>query len=270
LGLFLALAASPAAAQTQPAASDTIVVKTGDKSDPDARVGSYNQPVWTTRRPFTTTRAYVIPAGTIETEFWVRHRTFKEMDETETLYQEEIEVGLPGRIQLDFYLNQQKKPEKKVDHEGYQLELRYAFADWGVLPLNPTIYLEYHPRKDKPEKAEARLLLSDDMAHGWHYAVNVGYEVELWGEEKEREMLATAAFHTNALSRSVSLGAEVRRDWVDVEENRGHFGTQTLVGPSVQWRPTTAIHFDFTPLFGLEDEGIENQYFAILGIELAD
>ena len=36
------------------------------------RVGSYNQPAWTTQRPFATTRTYVLPEGTCEFEQWVR------------------------------------------------------------------------------------------------------------------------------------------------------------------------------------------------------
>ena len=35
---------------------------------------------------------------------------------------------------------------EKANHEGVQIELRYALADWGVLPLNPTLYVEWVER----------------------------------------------------------------------------------------------------------------------------
>src|SRR5262245_31951550 len=46
------------------------------------RVGSYNQPAWTTQRPFANTRTYVLPAGTYEFEQWVRP-TWNRDDPTE-------------------------------------------------------------------------------------------------------------------------------------------------------------------------------------------
>src|SRR5262249_36962950 len=68
----------------------------------DQRVGTYNQPVWTTQRPFSTTRTYVLPNGTQDLEQWVRP-TWNKTGKLQTRFLEEWAVGLPCRMQLDVY-----------------------------------------------------------------------------------------------------------------------------------------------------------------------
>src|SRR5207244_12138101 len=57
-------------------------------------------------------------------------------------FTEEVELGLPYRINV--------ATETDIEHYGdetqvrsFSIEARYAFADWGKLPLNPTIFAEY-------------------------------------------------------------------------------------------------------------------------------
>src|SRR5262245_28825061 len=63
-------------------------------------MGENQQPEWTARRRFATTRIYVQPPWQVETEFgW--DGTFPRNGKPQHLLQEEIEVGLPYRFQFD-------------------------------------------------------------------------------------------------------------------------------------------------------------------------
>src|SRR5262249_32651343 len=53
------------------------------------RVGPYNQPAWTTTRPFLASRAYVIPEGQMEFEQWLRYRNRKHGDKPTYRFLEE-------------------------------------------------------------------------------------------------------------------------------------------------------------------------------------
>ncbi len=247
--------------------SDTIDIA-GSAINPDATYGTYNQPVWTTRRVFPTTRSYVIPAGNLTTELWIKAQRFRDGTPNTYLIQEEVEYGLPGRLQLDLYINQKNevRGEKRLtDHEGEQYELRWAMADWGALPLNPTWYFEYHARKNKAANGEVRLLLAETLAPNLHASANLAFEQELWGKDKERELKVTAALGSTALVSNLSLGAEVKGEWVDTTSTRGHYHPELTVGPSLQWRPTPATHIDFAPLVGVQKDAPQIEAYLIVG-----
>src|SRR6185295_2417649 len=46
--------------------------------DDSTLVGPYDQPVWTTQRPFANSRVYVLPAGQAQVEQWVRPTFFED------------------------------------------------------------------------------------------------------------------------------------------------------------------------------------------------
>jgi len=106
------------------------------------RVGPYHQPRWSTRGRFSAdTDVYVIPPGLffVDVDY---QGTIPRHGESVHLFTQEFEVGLPYRFQLAY--------ENNVEVRGGQtqvtlqtLEARYALADWGVLPLNPTLFAEY-------------------------------------------------------------------------------------------------------------------------------
>lgn len=60
-------------------------------------VGPYNQPVWTTQRPWATTRVYVLPPGQAQVEQWVR-TTYPRGAKPKFRFLEEFAIGLPGRF----------------------------------------------------------------------------------------------------------------------------------------------------------------------------
>lgn len=154
------VAASPAAGipaapeSSGDAAAPEVVARGARVLSEDDPVGVYGQPEWTTRRRFARSRVYVLPEGQWEFEQWWRG-TFDHGDGPAHLFQEEIGVGLPHRFQLDLYGNWEHE-ESTTFWSGVQPELRWAPADWGVLPLNPTLYLEYKWQHHAENVAEGR------------------------------------------------------------------------------------------------------------------
>jgi hypothetical protein len=136
-------------------------------------VGENQQPEWTTHRRFSTTRVYVAPPWQFEFEQWWKGK-FPRHGGAEHLWQSEISLGLPYRFQLDFYENIEKNPGQGLRHSGNQVEVRWAFADWGKIPLNPTLYGEWKfNAHDVPDAYEIKLLLGEEFATRWHWGFNL-------------------------------------------------------------------------------------------------
>jgi hypothetical protein len=237
------------------------------------RVGAYNQPAWTTQRPFASTRTYVLPAGTYEFEQWVRP-TWNRDDPTEWRFLEEIALGLGCRWQLDIYERWNIEPDddnkEQVNHEGVQIEARYALADWDVIPLNPTLYAEWiergGPQDDKPNKFEIKLLLSDELFHDLYYASNIVLEQEVAGE-LETEIAWSNAFGTTIIDRLLMAGIEMNLSSTTVEGARGEPETAFTIGPSIQLRPTNRTFWDVVALFGTTEESPICQMYIVWGYQ---
>src|SRR5437870_8592225 len=152
-GITAALTWIPASAQTDdPQGSNSAVrlpavIVTGTNMFHDEfPLGDNQQPEWTARRPWATTRVYVHPPWQTAIEIGWDASILREGKPTH-LFQEEIELGLPHRFQVDFENHDQNFREGEEAghwrHDSNALELGYAFADWGQLPLNPTIKGEW-------------------------------------------------------------------------------------------------------------------------------
>jgi hypothetical protein len=230
------------------------------------RIGAYGQPRWTAHRRFPTTRIYVRPEGYFELEWWIRNKVPRHGAPAETLTQFEAELGLGHRLQLDLYLD-----AEKVGHDdefklaGERIELRYALADWDVIPGNPTLYFEYHA-KDGPDAVEGKLLLGGEIAPRWHWGINGVFEREISGA-LTNEFAVTAGVSYTVLDTRLSLGAEGKLAFANTREDRGSFSTEALLGPSIQWRPLPASHIDIAPLFGLSEESPVVETFIVVGWE---
>jgi len=230
------------------------------------RIGTYGQPRWTARRLFPTTRVYVRPAGQIEFEHWSRIKIPREGDTTvENQY--EVEMGLGGRTQLDLYLVTEKTGETgELETSEQKFEVRYALADWGVIPANPTLYLEWVERSGAPDKIEGKVLLGGEMSEGWHWGSNLVLEAEVAGEREHEWGLTLGVAHT-MIDERLSLGAELEAALVDTAEDRGDFTKELEVGPSLQYRPVPAMHLDFAPLIGIGGDSRQADIFLVLGWE---
>src|ERR1051325_141985 len=182
-----------ACAATLPEVKVSAKEERGDSSPlaEERLVGDNNQPEGTTERRFATTRTYVIAPWQIEFEQWWKGK-FRRNGETSHLFQSELEIGLPYRFQFDFYENILRNETGNLRHDGNQVELRWALAEWGKIPLNPTLYGEWKFNHNAPDAYEIKLLLAEELAPRWHWGFNAFYEQEAGGG-RESELGARMA-----------------------------------------------------------------------------
>jgi len=237
----------------------------GQRPSDDDLVGPYNQPAWTTQRRFATTRAYVLPPGQIELEFWWRG-TWPEGSGPKERVQGELGVGLPYRFQLDIYQNFEDPAGGEITWDGSAVELRWALADWDKIFWNPTLYGEWKFVANGPDVYELKLLLSDDIAPRWRGGVNAIYEAQDSGDE-ETEIAISAAVSYTVTDDKFYVGVETKINRVTEGGPDGAPDMEVLLGPSFQWRPTANTHVDIVPLFGLTDDSPDAQVFVVIGID---
>ncbi|MFO1492035.1 MAG: transporter [Kiritimatiellia bacterium] len=258
--------ASTGFAASSPVELDTMTV-TPESLKEEIPVGPYLQPEWTTRRRFPTTRIYLQqPPGGMGVEQWWRGK-FYDNGDSKFRWQTEWEVGLPHRFQLDLYENLEKDVEGTTRHDNFAFELRYALADWGKLPLNPTLYGEYKVTEDGPDVAEYKILLGDELTSSVHWGLNLVYEYELGGEERTQEWQASTAISYAVNDRGWSIGAEAKAASESVKGERDD-PEQTLgIGPSLQFRPTRNTHLDMVPLIGVNDDAPDVEAYVVFGFD---
>jgi hypothetical protein len=232
-------------------------------------IGTYAQPRWTSHRRFSETRVYVIPEGMSDYEFWLIPETPKHGGPTTLSAQYEFEFGLPGRIQLDLYAVSNKTGQSgpmQFDEQKY--EVRWAFADWGKIFGNPTLYAEWKAESNAPDHIELKLLLGGQLAPRWHWGSNFVYEHEIAGARADSDEWTTGLSYS-ARDSKVGVGLESQLALIsDVTTgSRAHTGTELLLGPSVQFRPSPRSHLDIAPLFGLTNASSRSKIFVVFGWE---
>ncbi len=235
-------------------------------------VGPYSQPQWTTQRPFTTTRVYVLPPGVMQVEQWVRP-TWNRDGTMEYRFLEEYAIGLPHRFQLDIYERWNSEPNDadrhRANHEGNQIELRYALADWGVIPLNPTLYIEWVERggsQNKPNVYETKLLLGDNLGPRSFFGSNLVLEQEVAGE-RTTELTWSNALGFTVIERKLMVGLEMVYTNASVHGARGEATNAFSIGPSLQYRPTNRTFVDVVGLFGVNDDTYAERMFIVFGYQ---
>ncbi len=263
--LLSALTAAAAQAITTLPETSTTAPASGLREEQPT--GAYGNPEWTQHRRFSTTRVFIQKnPWEVGIEQWGRWRNYSDGTD-KFLFTEEIEIGLPGRIQLDLYYDWVVEGGK-ADHKDVAFELRYALADWGVLWGNPTLYGEYKlvDPQHGGDVYEFKLLLGDDFGSGWHWGVNFIYEQELSGE-KAREMAVTLGIGYTVIDEKLSVGLEAKYANETVLGSRGDAEQKVLVGPSLQFRPTTNTHIDLVGLAGVTKDAPDFEGWLIFGID---
>ncbi|MCA8964659.1 MAG: hypothetical protein H6838_07685 [Planctomycetes bacterium] len=231
------------------------------------RIGSYQQPEWTSHRRFAETRVYVRPEGTAEFEYWLIPETSKDGGSTETKTQYEFEFGLPNRFQIDLYLvAHQDGNEGAMAIDEQKFEIRHALADWDEIWGNPTIYLEWAAINNAPDHVEGKLLFGGEAGESWHWGANLVFEHETGGLQ-ENGYEITGGLSKTLVDQRFSVGAEVKAAWIDDKTDRGDFATEVLIGPSFQFRPVPNAHIDVAPLFGVTDDSPEAKLTLLFGWE---
>lgn len=208
----------------------------------DQKVGPYRQPEWTETRHFPGTRVFVAPPSATF-EWWLENKTPFDGGEMRWRSMWEMSFGLGHRLQLDFYLRTEQFGEKPAYLESERVELRYAFADWGKIPGNPTLYLEWIRQETGPMRGEVKLLFGGDLTDRLYWGFNLFFERDLYGAAQGQEYGLNAGISYALLERTLSLGAEVQ---VELEDAKRHHGDpdsiEVLLGPSVVWHPVKHAH----------------------------
>jgi len=268
-----AIAVLPAWADEAPTPLPATIVQgvgTSPRTEPVAEaapVGPYNQPEWTTARRFPTTRVYLQQTPwDVGVEQWVKAQ-YPRGEAPNYLFEEEVELGLPGRLQADIYENWICDRTGKVYHDSVSTEMRWALADWGKLPGNPTVYAEWTFRNHTlgADRYEVKLLLGDQIAQRWHWGANVVFEQEV-GQSRTREYSGDAAIGYTVIDRKLSVGLELK---VENEAPQSDKLTPIEVdlGPSIQWRPTNNTHLDVVPLVGLTSDSPHVEIWIVFGYD---
>lgn len=231
------------------------------------RIGAYHQPRWTARRRFDETRVYVVPQGDFEFEYWLVPEFPREGGETEVDQQYEVEIGLPHRFQLDLYTVAHKTGNSgPLGLDQTKVELRWALADWGRLWGNPTLYLEWIGINNAPDHVETKLLFGGEIAPRLHWGANLVFEHEMGGEQTN-SYEGTGGLSYTIRDEKWSVGAEAKLAWEDVKASRGTYTRETLLGPSLQFRPLPRAHVDLAALAGLGHDSPKAKMILILGWE---
>lgn len=238
------------------------VMVSGSELAEDAPTGVAGEPSWTHDRRFSTTRIYIQKdPWEIGVEQWYRVRTFDDGKVTQRS-QTEFEIGLPYRMQFDLY---EKVIYDNSNDKGWQqdevaAELRYAFADWGVLPLNPTFYFEYSFAHEGADGIEPKILIGDDFGSGWHWGTNFIHERRVWGDAKAEWGIAGGISKT-IVDSCFSMGIEGK--WTHPEGGPD----EGIVGPSIQWLPTPNTHLDLVAMAGVNDSSPNTECWLIFGYD---
>jgi hypothetical protein len=240
---------------------------TGSALLEETAVGPYGQPDWTTERRFPTTRVYLQqPPWGMGVEQWVRSK-FYDGERGVHRVQQEFEIGLPHRFQIDLYNNSEINSHGTMYHDNVAGEVRYALADWGKIPLNPTLYAEYKLKDEGANVAEYKLLLGDDLGHGWHWGFNFAYEYDIGGEERAKEYAEALAISKTIVDRKFSLGIEAQYASESVEGSRDNPENSLNIGPSLQWRPVPEMHVDLSVMPGFTDDAPDILSFIVIGYD---
>ncbi len=201
LAAFSSLPCSAPSARAQAAAGENIIV-TGEQ------VGSaYGAPTAFSRSRFSNlTNAYVLPPGAVYAGL-IYEGDALHFNRPQHVFTQEVEIGLPYRFNVAIE-NSAEWFRGTSQDRNFSVEARYAFADWGKIPLNPTLFVEYKfglgdilhdegppaplaggeaqaflaMHKPLPDAYEIRLLLSEDISDKLEWALNCFFEQEVGGD----------------------------------------------------------------------------------------
>ncbi len=218
---------------------------------------------FTTRLP--TTRLHVTAPWEVEFEQFYDGIVPRRGGATHS-FQTEVEIGLPGRIQIGFNEVLTHAPGDRLRHEEIVFETRFAFADWGKIPLNPAIFAEWHLREHDPDAFELKLLLAENLGSKWLWAFNVTFEHEVGGDLGSEYGLSQAILYTLVPSK---LLAGIEMTLTRPTERGGHGKPQVecAIGPSIAWKPCKHAELMIAPLIGVTSHSPRLEIAVLLGIE---
>ena len=234
----------------------------------DTPIGATQRPEWTSARRFPNTRVYIQQEPwEVGVESWWRFKNHRDGTASNRLL-EEVEIGLPYRMQLDLYNDIEGDRHGRFHYQSFNTELRYALADWGKIWGNPTLYAEYKFADHRwgPDVYELKVLLGDQFAQRWHWAVNFVWEAETGGE-REHEFQIPGGLSYTVIDRRLGVGVEFLFDNDTLAGGRGNPANQFNIGPSIQWRVTEKAHLDLSCMFGTNNESDREITWVVFGYD---
>lgn len=269
LPLSICLFASVASAQERADTRMPVVTTTASSIISEEQpVGVTNRPEWTGARRFPGTRIYIQQdPWEVGVESWWRLKHRRDGTLRHRLL-EEVEIGLPGRMQLDLYNDIEGDDRGNFHYQSFNVELRWALADWGVIWGNPTLYGEYKFADSDwgPDAYELKLLLGDAIVPHLHWGVNFVWEAQTGGE-REEEFQISGGLSYSVLDGRIGIGVEALYDHVTVQGGRGEPENQFNIGPSVQFRVTKNLHIDLSCLFGTNEDSVQQIGYLVIGYD---
>ena len=263
---------APLAAFAEEASEREVVVRDNDPGDAFEEPGGYGQPEWVDRsRASVTTKLYVLnPWETfvgLRSEFDVSRYGKTACDLTQ-----EFEIGLPGRVEFDLENEVSGRGGLLAESEG-SVGLRYAFATWDKLPLNPAIAATYHFRTGEKLAAssggdvgELRLLLGQEFLPRLLWTANAFYQRAFAGGH-DRQIGFTQDVSYLVVTDKLELGTEMR--YANVSQRREHRGAanEFVIGPSVNWKPNARTVVSLAPLVGCTPDSPRVAILASVSVE---
>jgi hypothetical protein len=180
------------------------------------------------QRFFARTYDWFTPAkGEKELELWWIQENRGEADA-----QIEFEYGVTQRWVVAPYLLFKRETGGKFEFEGWKVEQRYRFGDFGYHRLMPAVYFEVKKEKEEPYELEGKLIGTYLWGNGWAWSGNLIFEGELKSGEKTKFGYATGISHP--IKDGLRGGVELFGNWTEEE----HFFGPTL---AYRFNPTTQL-----------------------------
>jgi hypothetical protein len=175
---------------------------------------------------------------------------------------------------------------------------RYALADWGKIPLNPTILGEYsfgigkrypvQPGENQeseagndqsdvagrvkrvtktniPDAYEVRLLLGQQIGKYIEFACNGIFDQSIGGDREQEIGFSTAASYA-IRGEALKIGLETSYRNVSQHGQRRNSKNIFELGPSFTIKPSPHTRFDLAPLFGTTSDSPHLELFAIFSV----
>lgn len=286
--VFLASLAIHSSIHAQTVQSEPLVV-TGEEVP-----SSYGATPGFSRSRFSNlTQAYVLPPGAVFAGLIYQGDALK-FNRPDHMLTQEIEIGLPGRFGLAFE-NSIENHRGTTQERTVSVEARYALADWNVIPLNPTVFVEYKfspghilhdegppepmgkgeaeeflmERRPLPDSFEVRFLFAQDFSNKVEWAANIFVEQEIGGDRgREVGFSQSLMFPILLPNERLKVGAEMQYiSFTDAGlRDEGASSPRVVIGPTVAWKPTKNTRIDFSPLFGVTDDAPRASVFVVFSM----
>jgi len=252
-------------------------------------IGPYAQPRWSARGRFSAdTDVYVLPPYSFYFDLDY-NGTFPRKGQPDHLFVQEYELGLPCRFQIAWEFYQEAiNGHRQIPFT--LIEGRYALADWGKIPLNPTLLAEFkwgtgkdYSGKETDRGAggdsgeesvtksisnsyEVRLLLGQEIGESVEFASNIFFEQKLSGD-REREVGFSTAWSYALRGEAFKVGLETKYSNESQPAKRHLARNIFQLGPAFTYKPSPHTRIDVAPLAGIGHDSPYLETFLIFSVD---